>query len=57
MKFLAIDLNHPAHYLTVGPVSVSYGNLVMIALVVALFVVALVLTFPSHSDDDERSHK
>ena len=56
MNLLSIDLNHPAHYLTAGPISVSYGNLVMIGLVIVLFVVALVLPFPSH-DDDEGSKK
>ncbi|MEI6405983.1 MAG: hypothetical protein WCO85_00495 [Actinomycetes bacterium] len=53
MKLLFIDLNHPAHYLNIGVLSISIGNLVMIASVVALFVLALVLPFPSHDEDKE----
>ncbi len=56
MHFLSIDLNHPAHYLHFGVVSISVGNLVMIASIVVLFVLALALPFPNHHDD-EGSHK
>ncbi|MEI6216231.1 MAG: hypothetical protein WCP64_03055 [Actinomycetes bacterium] len=55
MKLLFIDLNHPAHYINMGVLSISLGNLIMILSVVALFVLALALPFPMH--DDEESHK
>ncbi len=56
MHLLSIDLNHPAHYLHFGVVSISAGNLIMITSIVVLFVLALALPFPNH-DDDEGSHK
>ncbi len=40
------SLNGPAHYLDWGPISISVGNLVMIGLIIALFVLAIVLPFP-----------
>ena len=56
MKILFIDLNHPAQYIHMGILSISLGNLIMILSVIALFVIALFLPFPMHSDDEE-SHK
>ena len=41
-----VNLNHPGHYLNWGVVQVSYANLVVIALMLALFALALVLPFP-----------
>jgi hypothetical protein len=59
VKFLAIDLNHPAHYLNFGVLSVSVGNLIMISAVVVLFVLALALPFPEHdsSENDSSNQK
>jgi hypothetical protein len=48
MRFLAINLNHPAHYLTFGPFSVSVGNLVIIFFMFLIFSLALILPFPDH---------
>lgn len=53
MNILAIDLNAPATYITVGPVSIAMGNLTMIGISVLLFLAALVVPFPGH-DKDER---
>jgi hypothetical protein len=39
-------MNHPAHYLSWGPVQISVGNLIVIGIIVGLFVVALFLPFP-----------
>ena len=48
MRLLAapINLNHPGHYVHWGVIQISVANLVVIAVMIALFVVALVLPFP-----------
>jgi hypothetical protein len=43
---LAIDLNHPGHYLHWGVLQISVANLVVILLMIAVFVAALLLPFP-----------
>lgn len=53
MHLLAIDLNAPATYITVGPFSVSVGNLVMILASMALFVLAVVIPFPGHDKEKQ----
>lgn len=42
----AINLNHPGHYLHWGVIQISVANLVVIALMLLLFVLALLLPFP-----------
>lgn len=51
MNILAIDLNAPATYFTVGPFSISMGNLIMIGVSIVLFIAALVLPFPGHDEE------
>ena len=41
-----LDLNGKGHYLTVGWFSISWGNAVVIALMLVVFALALVLPFP-----------
>jgi hypothetical protein len=48
MALLAVSLNGPAKYLNWGFLSISVPNLIMVALIVVLFVLALVLPFPTH---------
>ena len=43
---VAGNLDQPARYLEWGPVQISVANLVMIAVIVVLFVLAIVLPFP-----------
>ena len=50
LSVLQGDLNAPAHYLNMGPVQISVGNLVVIILMIILFVLALVLPFPKGKD-------
>lgn len=50
MVLEAISLNGPAKYFNWGFISISIPNLIMIALIVVLFVLALVLPFPTHHD-------
>ena len=50
MRFLEINLNHPAHYLTFGPFSVSAGHLAIIIFMFLIFAAALFLPFPDHDD-------
>ena len=46
MRQLAVNLNHPGHYLHWGVIQISVANLVVILVMVALFVAALLLPFP-----------
>ena len=48
-----INLDHPAHYFTVGPFSISEGNATIILVMIALFVLALFLPFP-HGKEDKK---
>ena len=41
-----VNLNHPGHYLHWGVVQVSYANLVVVAIMLVLFGLALILPFP-----------
>ena len=43
---LALGLNGPGHYLHWGVVHISVANLVVIAVMLVLFVAALLLPFP-----------
>ncbi|BEP14956.1 hypothetical protein acdb102_32670 [Acidothermaceae bacterium B102] len=43
---LAMGLNGPGHYLHWGVVQISVANLVVIAVMLVLFVAALLLPFP-----------
>ena len=45
----AVDLNGPGHYLQWSVFTVSVANLVLIAVMVLIFAVALLLPFPGHS--------
>lgn len=48
MVFLAISLNHPAKFFNWGFISISIPNVIMIGIIFVLFVLALVVPFPSH---------
>jgi len=56
IKFLEINLNHPAHYFSVGPFSVSIGNLTIILAMMVIFSIALFAPFPDH-EHSRRSAK
>jgi hypothetical protein len=45
-RLLAVGLDGKAHFIGWGPIQISVTNLVVIAVIVALFVLALVLPFP-----------
>ena len=45
-RFLAVGLDGKAHFIAWGPIQISLANLVMIAFIVALLVLAIVLPFP-----------
>jgi hypothetical protein len=46
MTASAIDLNHQGTYLNWGVVHISVANLVVVAVMIVLFVAALLLPFP-----------
>ena len=48
MALLAISLNGPAKYLNWGFISISVPNVIMISLIIVLFILALVIPFPTH---------
>jgi hypothetical protein len=41
-----VNLDHPGHYLHWGVVQISVANLVVIAVMVAVFALAVLLPFP-----------
>ena len=41
-----INLDHPGHYVHWGVIQVSYANLIVIAVMLAVFAAALLLPFP-----------
>lgn len=43
---LAVGLDGPAHFISWGVIQISLANLIMIAIIVVLFVLAIVLPFP-----------
>lgn len=45
-RLLAIGLDGKAHFIGWGAIQISVANLVVIALIIALFVLALLLPFP-----------
>jgi hypothetical protein len=45
-RVLAVGLDGKAHFIGWGPIQISLANLVVIAIIVALFVLALLLPFP-----------
>jgi hypothetical protein len=45
-RVLAVGLDGKAHFIGWGPIQISLANLVVIAIIIALFVLALLLPFP-----------
>jgi len=45
-----VNLNHTGHYVHWGVVQISVANLVVIAVMVVVFVLALLLPFPKGRD-------
>ena len=41
-----VNLNHPGHYVTWGVIQISVANLVVIAVMIVVFALALLLPFP-----------
>lgn len=41
-----VNLNHPGHYVHWGAIQISVANLLVIAIMLGLFLLALVLPFP-----------
>lgn len=56
-RFLEINLNHPAHYFTFRPFSVSAGNLTIILSMAAIFLFALFAPFPDHEHSDQKKSR
>jgi hypothetical protein len=50
-SLLAVDLNHPGHYVHWGVIQISVANLVVIGVMIALFVLAIFLPFPGRRRD------
>jgi hypothetical protein len=45
-RLLAVGLDGKAHFISWGPFQISLANLVVIALIVILFALAILLPFP-----------
>ena len=46
-----IDLNKPGHYIHWGFIQMSYGNLLVIILMVLVFLAAVLIPFKAHKDE------
>ena len=49
---MAFSLDGPAHFVTLGPLSISAGNLVVILVIFGLFAAAVAIPFPNHHDSE-----
>lgn len=47
-----VDLNNPGHYVHWGFIQLSVANLVLIALMVIVFVAAILIPFTRHQGGD-----
>ena len=47
-----IDLNKPGHYIHWGFIQMSYGNLIVIILMVIVFFAAILIPFKSHNSKE-----
>jgi len=57
MSGLSIVMEGPGNYINWGVIQISVANLAIIAVMVLLFILALVVPFPSHDEDsDEEGH-
>jgi hypothetical protein len=45
-RLLAVGLDGKAHFIGWGPIQISVTNLVVVAVIVVLFVLAVLLPFP-----------
>lgn len=45
-----INLDHPGHYITVGVISISVANFVVVVLMVVVFLLAIFLRFPKSKE-------
>lgn len=45
-----VDLNHPGHYLHWGVIQISRANLTVVVIMLVLFVLALLVPFPTKRD-------
>ncbi len=50
-KLLAVGLNGTGYYIHWGFIQLSLANLIVIALMVVFFVLALVVRFPGHKEE------
>ncbi len=51
LNMALINLDHPAHYVGIGPFQVSVGNLVIILSMFVIFALAIFLPFPHGKDE------
>ncbi len=51
------DMDQPAGYLHVGFILISYPNLILIGIMLAIFAIALFVPFPGHGAPNEPEAK
>jgi len=58
MSALSIVAEGPGKYIHWGVIQISVANLAIIGVMILLFILALVVPFPSHDEqaDEERGH-
>jgi hypothetical protein len=47
-----VDLNKPGNYIHWGFIQMSYGNLIVILLMIVVFLLAIFLPFKSHKNEE-----
>lgn len=56
MSALSIVAEGPGKYIHWGVIQISAANLIIICVMVLLFVLALVVPFPTHDDQSDEGH-
>ncbi|MBC7558208.1 MAG: hypothetical protein H7270_02395 [Dermatophilaceae bacterium] len=56
MSALSIVAEGPGKYIHWGVIQISVANAIIIAVMVLLFILALVVPFPTHDDQADEGH-
>jgi len=51
LRMALINLDHPAHFLGIGPVQISVGNFVVIVSMFLILALAIFIPFPHGKDE------
>jgi len=57
MNALSIAAESPGSYIHWGVIQISVANLIIIGVMVLLFILALVVPFPTHDEKSDAGHR